>query len=368
MRIRSPSLLRTAMSANRGSRRSARLSSAPVSAAVSSAHAENGTATSNAASSAPKKPRARKAQAKALPTDAAPPATPPAKRVRRAPANSAAPLTPKPAAATPIAGLHTASDIDDALPPVPPPQQQRCARPAEPHATNAPLQTPRGSRVVAYATPAATRAATRTTAPVPPGHVPPPTSTTATLLQDACAHLVRADPRLAPLVARHHCRVFAPDGLAEPVDPFRALVSGICAQQVSGAAASAIKKKFMGLFNAPPPVSAMNGAETGEEGNAHDDAEGPRWVFPTPAQVAAADVARLRSAGLSQRKAEYVKGLAEQFVSGDLSARMLVEASYDEVLEKLTAVRGLGRWSVEMFACFALKRMDVFSTGDLGVQ
>jgi len=47
---------------------------------------------------------------------------------------------------------------------------------------------------------------------------------------------------------------------------------------------------------------------------------------------------------------------------------MLLEADYEEVLEKLTAVRGLGRWSVEMFACFGLKRMDVFSTGDLGVQ
>ncbi len=47
---------------------------------------------------------------------------------------------------------------------------------------------------------------------------------------------------------------------------------------------------------------------------------------------------------------------------------MLAEAPYEEVLEKLIAVRGLGRWSVEMFACFALKRMDVFSSGDLGVQ
>ena len=47
---------------------------------------------------------------------------------------------------------------------------------------------------------------------------------------------------------------------------------------------------------------------------------------------------------------------------------MLFTASYDEVLEELIKVRGLGKWSVEMFACFGLKRMDVFSTGDLGVQ
>lgn len=47
---------------------------------------------------------------------------------------------------------------------------------------------------------------------------------------------------------------------------------------------------------------------------------------------------------------------------------MLINASNEEVLEQLTAVRGLGKWSVEMFACFGLKRMDILSTGDLGVQ
>ena len=60
--------------------------------------------------------------------------------------------------------------------------------------------------------------------------------------------------------------------------------------------------------------------------------------------------------------------MAEKFASGELTAKMLAEASDEEILQKLTAVRGLGVWSVEMFACFALKRMDILSTGDLGVQ
>ena len=60
--------------------------------------------------------------------------------------------------------------------------------------------------------------------------------------------------------------------------------------------------------------------------------------------------------------------LDEKFSSKELSAQMVIEASDEELLKKLIAVRGLGRWSVEMFACFALKRMDIFSTGDLGVQ
>lgn len=116
---------------------------------------------------------------------------------------------------------------------------------------------------------------------------------------------------------------------------------------VSGAAATSIKNKFVALFN---------------EGNE------AKHIFPTPVQVAATEIVRLRTAGLSGRKAEYIKGLAERFESGELSAKMLVEASDEEVLQKLTAVRGLGKWSVEMFACFGLKRMDILSTGDLGVQ
>jgi DNA-3-methyladenine glycosylase II len=84
--------------------------------------------------------------------------------------------------------------------------------------------------------------------------------------------------------------------------------------------------------------------------------------------VATMTIPTLRTAGLSQRKAEYIQGLAEQFATGKLSAEMLATATDEEVMEKLIAVRGLGKWSVEMFACFDLKRMNVFSTGDLGVQ
>jgi DNA-3-methyladenine glycosylase II len=124
-------------------------------------------------------------------------------------------------------------------------------------------------------------------------------------------------------------------------------------QQVSGAAAKSIRNKFLTLFDLPDTVAP--------DGHRH-----PR--FPTPDQVSKCDIPTLRTAGLSQRKAEYVLGLAEKFASGELGARMLVRATDEELFEKLIAVRGLGKWSVEMFAVFALKRIDVFSTGDLGVQ
>jgi DNA-3-methyladenine glycosylase II len=152
---------------------------------------------------------------------------------------------------------------------------------------------------------------------------------------------------MKPLIDRHRCEIFSAKGLAEEIDPFRSLTTGIIGQQVSGAAAKSIKNKFIALFNESNPDNA---------------------VFPTPAEVAKTDLSRLRLAGLSQRKAEYIQGLAEKFASGELSTTMLMEASDEEVMEKLIAVRGLGQWSVEMFACFGLKRMDVFSTGDLGVQ
>ena len=146
--------------------------------------------------------------------------------------------------------------------------------------------------------------------------------------------------------------MFSPEGLAEEIDPFKSLCSGIMAQQVSGAAASSIKRKFIGLFFDLLAKDEVKDLQT----------------FPTPGQVASCSIPFLRQAGLSERKAEYIKGLAEKFVGGDLSTAMLINASDEEVLKKLTAVRGLGKWSVEMFACFGLKRMDLFSTGDLGVQ
>ena len=210
--------------------------------------------------------------------------------------------------------------------------------------TNAPLVTPRGSKLVAYTKENADESPSKT-------GVPRPTTTTGHILEDACNHLIKVDSRLETLIKKHPCPIFSKKGLAEALDPFRTLCTGIMAQQVSGAAAAAIKKKFIGLFNEDP----LEGEEA-------------KWAFPTPAAVAACDVTFLKQAGLSQRKAEYIQGLAEKFSSGELSAKMLIDVSYEELLEKLVAVRGLGIWSVEMFACFTLKRMDVFSTGDLGVQ
>lgn len=215
------------------------------------------------------------------------------------------------------------------------PRSATVTRLANPKLTNATLLSPESSRLIA----------SRDIETVSPSKVPQVKTTTDNLLKEACDYLIKVDARMKPLVENHHCRVFSPEGLAEKIDPFENLSSGIISQQVSGAAAKSIKAKFLTLFEEQPGVR-----------------------FPHPSQVTAKSIEELRTAGLSQRKAEYIKGLAEKFASGELSAQMLHDASDDEVMEKLIAVRGLGKWSVEMFACFGLKRMDVFSLGDLGVQ
>ncbi|OTA23676.1 hypothetical protein BTJ68_13082 [Hortaea werneckii EXF-2000] len=228
------------------------------------------------------------------------------------------PITPTPSAI----GLMTSNsvlrpgystgDIDDATPP---PENRR----AEPHQTNAALITPGGTRVQHI------NEDTTTTIPSRPSTGP--NTTSGSLLEQACTHLSQTDPNLEKVIAKHHCRIFSPEGLAETIDPFRSLASGIMAQQVSGAAAKSIKNKFIALF---PPEACPTG-------------------FPPPKLVAETPLPRLREAGLSQRKAEYIQGLAQKFDAAGCGS-------------------GARVWSVEMFMCFGLKRMDVFSTGDLGVQ
>lgn len=251
----------------------------------------------------------------------------------------------------PSAGANTTQEADDqpaATSPAnnrhrtPPPLD----RPVDPHRTNATLLTPHGSSVLAYPAHAEDASPSKT-------GLPRPAATTGTLLDKATAHLIATDPRLRPVTEQHSCQLFSPAGLAEQIDPFNSLTSSIIGQQVSGAAAKSIRNKFLALFD----LTILT-----------DGAAVPRSRFPLPQEVARCDIATLRTAGLSQRKAEYIQGLAEKFASGELSAQMLARASDEELVEKLTAVRGLGKWSVEMFACFALKRVDVFSTGDLGVQ
>lgn len=89
---------------------------------------------------------------------------------------------------------------------------------------------------------------------------------------------------------------------------------------------------------------------------------------PTPAQVLATPVPRLRAAGLSGRKVEYAMELAERTQSGDVPVSRLHRMTDAEVMATLVALRGIGRWTAQMVLMFHLGRLDVFPELDLGVQ
>lgn len=172
--------------------------------------------------------------------------------------------------------------------------------------------------------------------------------------EDAKAHLISVDPRFAELFGRLKCKPFEH---LDQVHPFRSLVQSILAQQVSWLAARSITHKFLRLYDPSLP-----------EKPAASNVRSPQSFFPTPHQVANTDIITLKSAGLSTRKAEYVKDLATRFADGRLSMTKLLNADDGELVQMLTEVRGIGKWTVDMFAIFTLRRPNILPVGDLGVQ
>lgn len=168
--------------------------------------------------------------------------------------------------------------------------------------------------------------------------------------EEAKQHLINADHRFEDIFNKMACKPF--ENL-EQFHPFRALSTSILGQQISWLAARSIIHKFKRLYD--PTLPEKPG-------------EVPADSFPTPAQVAATELSILRTAGLSTRKAEYIQDLAKRFADGRLSTQKILSANDEELAEMLIQVRGIGRWTVDMFAIFSLRRPDILPVGDLGVQ
>jgi DNA-3-methyladenine glycosylase II len=126
-----------------------------------------------------------------------------------------------------------------------------------------------------------------------------------------------------------------------PANAYGTLVRTITGQQLSSKAAARIFTRLTGLY----------GGRT-----------------PTPEEIIATNPQQLRDVGLSGAKAAYLRDLAEHIVDGELPIDHLAQMSDTEVYEALTAVKGLGRWSVDMFLMFQLGRPDVLPVGDLGIR
>jgi DNA-3-methyladenine glycosylase II len=155
---------------------------------------------------------------------------------------------------------------------------------------------------------------------------------------DAFSAFSAADPVLAPLVQR--LRGFRPPLVP---NPFEALVTSICAQQVSLVSAFAIRGRFVERYGEP---------------HAHAHA------FPTRARVAQADEAEILALGFSRRKAEYVLELARS----DLDLDALAALPDDEVRAAIVARRGLGAWTAEWFLARHLARPTAWPAGDLALR
>ena len=149
--------------------------------------------------------------------------------------------------------------------------------------------------------------------------------------------LIRRDPILAPIIRRFHDRRLID---APAVDPFSALVRTIVGQQLSTKAAATIHRRLLELL--PDGIA-------------------------TPGALDALTDAQLRQVGMSRQKSAYVRDLSAKAASGELHLDRLAEMTDDQVIEALTKVKGLGRWSAEMFLMFRLRRPDVLPVDDLGI-
>jgi DNA-3-methyladenine glycosylase II len=160
-------------------------------------------------------------------------------------------------------------------------------------------------------------------------------------LRTAERALARRDPLLRALIRQHGPCTLEPHWRRSP---YQSLVQAVVYQQLSGKAAATIFARLLGLF--------------------------PDERFPSPERLAGADENLLRSAGLSGQKAGYIRAIAEQTLAGVVPTRRAAFARLPDeaIIERLVAVKGVGRWTAEMLLIFTLGRLDVWPVDDYGVR
>ncbi|MDQ2668436.1 MAG: DNA-3-methyladenine glycosylase [Gemmatimonadota bacterium] len=154
----------------------------------------------------------------------------------------------------------------------------------------------------------------------------------------AINHLRSSDPRLAAVIDQVGSCTFEP---AEHLAHFTAITRSIVFQQLSGKAASTIYNRFAGLFDDKTPVAGA--------------------LLELPEE-------KLRAAGLSRQKIGYLRDLATRVQADEVPIDTLHELDDSEIIAALTSVKGIGRWTAQMFLMFKLGRPDVLPDLDLGIQ
>ena len=154
---------------------------------------------------------------------------------------------------------------------------------------------------------------------------------------EATDFLRASDPVLARIISQ-----VGPLEMAHRPERFQALVRAIIFQQLAGRAALAIYERFVKIVGS--------------------------GRFPSPAQVIAASDEDMRRAGLSRGKLAYIRDLAAHVRDGNLNFRRFARMDDEEVIADLVRVRGIGRWTAEMFLMFNLRRPDILPVDDLGFR
>jgi DNA-3-methyladenine glycosylase II len=152
---------------------------------------------------------------------------------------------------------------------------------------------------------------------------------------EATRHLSKRDKTLGRLIKAHR----KADLTDDRGDAFQTLARAIVGQQISTRAAQSIWARFVEC------VGKVN-----------------------PANVGAQEDQALRACGFSGQKVAYVKDLARRFAAGEVKPRRWIRMDDEAIIEELVAVKGIGRWTVEMFLMFHMKRPNVLPVGDLGLQ
>jgi DNA-3-methyladenine glycosylase II len=155
--------------------------------------------------------------------------------------------------------------------------------------------------------------------------------------KEATDFLRYSDPVLARIIEQ-----VGPLEMAHRRERFQSLVRAIIFQQLAGRAALAIYQRFVKIIG--------------------------RGRFPTPVQVIGASDEDLRLAGLSRGKTAYIRDLARHVRDGSLNFRRFAKMADEEIISDLVRVRGIGRWTAEMFLMFNLRRPDVLPVDDLGFR
>lgn len=157
------------------------------------------------------------------------------------------------------------------------------------------------------------------------------------MIDKAISHLREKDPEIVTLL--NHFKI---DDLKLEKNYFKSLTRSILYQQLSGKAAKTISNRFISLY--------------------------PNKSYPLPQDVLNTKHEILRSVGISNAKAHYIKNIAEAFINDTINHKNFHALSDTEIMDQLISIKGVGPWTIQMFLMFTLNRLDVFPTGDLGVQ